>query len=397
MTPAHALPPRRGSSLVELLVTMVIFSVVMASAFGFLLVQTRGYRTVSTRTEQVQNARFGHDILRQEIRTAGTNVADAQPLVVYASDSVFAFNSDLLTNLLDSMLFTGAIYVDPYATDAEASALTTDAPIVIPNSSFSYPLADYSSVLGTIGEAETVIFYFRPDEDSDDAHAYQLMRQVNGGTPELIANGLHRVGAGVPFFRYWYNPTRYDPNATNLQPVPAGWLPLAKTVASRGTPPDTGTATTTRIDQLRAVEVTYEAARRSDGTREVIQYRIPMPNLGADRAVRACGRPPLAPSAPSAVWNADSAAVILDWPNATDDGGGEDDTLRYVLWRRLAGATTWRTPIATVGAVAGTPLYQYRDGGVETGFNHQYQYVLAVQDCTPNLSTLSGVVGVNVP
>lgn len=396
MTPAHAPPLRRGSSLVELLVTMTIFSVVVASAFGFLLMQTRGYRAVSTRAEQVQNARFGHDILRQAIRTAGTNVADAQPLVVYASDSVFAFNSDLITNLLDSVLFTGAIYVDPYATDAEASALTTDAPIVIPNSSFSYPLADYSSVLGTISEAETVIFYFRPDADSNDADAYQLMRQVNGGAPELIANGLHRVD-GAPFFRYWYDPTRYDATATQLAVVPAPWLPLAKTVASRGTPPDTGTSATTRIDQLRAVEVTYEAARRRDGTREVIQYRIPMPNLGAERAVRACGRPPLAPSAPTAVWNTDSAAVILAWPNATDDGGGEDDTMRYVLWRRLSGTVAWRTPIATVGAVASTPLYQYRDGGVETGFNHQYQYVLAVQDCTPNLSTLSGVVAVTVP
>lgn len=387
---------RRGASLVELLVTMVIFGIVMAAAFGFLLVQTRGYRTVATRTEQVQNARFGHDILRQEIRTAGTNVVDAQPLAVYASDSVFAFNADLLTNLLDSTLFTGAIYVDPYASDAEASALTTEAPIVIPGSTFSYPLADYSSVLGTIGEAETVVFFFTPDPEHDDPDAYQLMRQVNGNAPELVANGLRQV-ENTPFFRYWYDPSRYDVNASALMRVPEAWLPMAKSVPTRGTPPDTGTAASTRIDQLRAVEVTYEAASRSDGTREVIQYMIPMPNIGAERAVRACGRPPLPPSAPTAVWNADSAAVMLAWPNATDDGGGEDDTLRYVLWRRLAGATTWRNPIATVGAVAGTSTYAYRDGGVEVGFNHLYQYVLAVQDCTPNLSTLSGVVGVTVP
>jgi prepilin-type N-terminal cleavage/methylation domain-containing protein len=396
MLPARTTHRRRGATLVELLITMLIFGIIMTSAFAFLLVQTRGYRSLATRTDQVQNARFGHDILRQEIRTAGTNVVDAQPLVVYASDSVFAFNADLLTNLVDSVFKTGAIYVDPYASDADASALTTDAPIVIPGTTFSYPLADYSSALGTVGEAETVIFYFTPDTLSAEAADYALMRQTNGGVPEMVSGGLRRSG-DAPFFRYWYDPARYDPSASGLARVPESWLPLAKTVAIRGAPPDTGMSVTTRIDQLRAVEVTYEGAKRSDGGREIVRYMVPMPNVGAERAVRACGRPPLPPSTPSVVWQADSAVVLLTWPNAMDDGAGEDDTLRYVLWRRLAGATTWRAPIATVGAVPGTGMYTYRDGGVDVGAGMRYEYVLAVQDCTPNLSTLSGVAGVTVP
>jgi type II secretory pathway pseudopilin PulG len=387
---------RTGASLVELLVTMMIFGLVMTSAFSFLLVQTRGYRTMATRTDQVQNARFGHDILRQELRTAGSNVVDAQPLIVYAADSVFAFNADLLTNLQDSGLFTGAIYVDPFASDAEASALTTESPITIPNSSFTYPLADYSSAAGTIGEAETVIFFFTADTTSADDDDFLLMRQVNGQPAEIVASGLTRSG-NTPFFRFWYDPARYDAQADGLELVPNAWLPLAKTVAIRGAAPDTGTATTTRIDQIRAVEVTYRAARRSNGEREEIRYTVAMPNVGADRAVRACGRPPLAPSAPSAAWNADSAAVLLSWSKAVDDGGGEDDTLRYVLWRRLNGETAWRSPLATVGTSAATTTYRYRDGGVEIGAGRQYQYVLAVQDCTPNLSTLSGITTVTVP
>jgi prepilin-type N-terminal cleavage/methylation domain-containing protein len=399
MTPPRTLasaPARRGASLVELLVTMVIFSIVMASAFGFLLVQTRGYRTIATRSDQVQNARFGHDILRQEIRTAGTNVADAQPLVVYASDSVFAFNSDLLTNLVDSVLFTGAIYVDPFASDEEAMALTTEDPITIPGTTFSYPLADYSSAFGTIGEAETVIFFFATDSLDEESGTYALMRQSNAGAAERVAGGLKPI-EGTPFFRYWYDPARYDPTATAIELVPAAWLPLAKTVPVRGAPPDTGVSPTTRIDQLRVVEVAYLGARRSDGTREPVRFRIPLPNVAAERAVRACGRPPLPPSAPTAVWNADSAAVLLSWPKAVDDGGGEDDALRYVLWRRIAGSGIWRAPLATIGVDAAALAYSYRDGGVESGFGHNYQYVLAVQDCTPNLSTLSGVTGVIVP
>lgn len=400
MTTPRPLPARRrrraGASLVELLVTMMIFGVVMTSAFSFLLVQTRSYRTMATRTDQVQNARFGHDILRQELRAAGTNVVDAQPLIVYASDSVVAFNADLLTNLPDSGLFTGAIYVDPFASDAEASALTTSAPIIVPNSSFSYPLADYSSVAGTIGEAETIIFFFTPDTTTSESGDYLLMRQVNAQPAEIVASGLTRSGTR-PFLRFWYDPARYDPVADGLELVPAAWLPLAKTEPIRGAAPDTGTSPTTRIDQIRAIEVTYEAARKAGGDREQIRYTVAVPNVGADRAVRACGRPPLPPTAPSAAWNADSAAVLLSWPKAADDGGGEDDTLRYVLWRRLVGAPNWGSPLATVGAASATLTYTYRDGGVSPGVGNQYQYVLAVQDCTPNLSTLSGTTTVLVP
>ena len=297
---------RAGTSLVELLVTTMIFGVVMTSAFSFLLVQTRSYRTMATRTDQVQNARFGHDILRQELRAAGTNVVDAQPLIVYADDSVFAFNADLLTNLVDSGLFTGAIYVDPYASDAEASAATTSSPFVIPNSSFAYPLADYSSVLGTVGEAETVTFYFTADTTTSESDDFLLMRKVNAEPSEIVASGLTRAGS-APFFRFWYDPARYDPAADGLELIPGSWLPLAKTVATRGAAPDTGTSTTTRIDQIRAVEVVYEAARKAGGDREEIRYTIAVPNVGADRAVRACGRPPLPPNAPAAVYNADSA------------------------------------------------------------------------------------------
>jgi hypothetical protein len=106
---------------------------------------------------------------------------------------------------------------------------------------------------------------------------------------------------------------------------------------------------------------------------------------------------PIAPSAPTPVWRSDSLAVMVTWPKAVDDGAGEADAVRYVLWRRPNGAATWDDPLATVSVVAGTGSYAYKDGGVTRGASLRYQYALAVQDCTPNLSGLAVSTLVTVP
>ncbi len=397
MTPSTSIRrARRGFTLAEVMVALVVFGLIMSAAFGFLLAQGKGFRTLATKSASIQNGRFGRDIMRQELRTAGTNVMDNQPIVVYANDSVFAFNSDLTSNDADSARFTGAVYVDPYATAAEVSAISLSNAITIPGSSFTYPLADYSTIAGTSGDAELIIFRFTRDTSSSDAADYMLLRQVNNGTAEIIATGL-RKSPSTPFFRYWYDPTRYNSTLTDLDTVPRSWLPLSKSVMYRGVTPDTGTATSTRIDQLRGVEVTFEATTPSAGTRNVVRYTVPMPNTAVARQSRACGRPPIAPGAASAAWNVDSNAVMLSWSKATDDGGGETDAVRYVLWRRLSGAAVWGEPLATIGVVGGTMTYNYKDGGVERGSAKSYQYGLAVQDCTPNLSTLAASIAVVVP
>lgn len=388
---------RRGFSLLELLISLVLFGVVIAGALGFVVSQSRGMRVLSERANAVQNGRFGRDLLRQELRTAGTNVTEEQPIIVLANDSAFAFNADLTTNRKDSVGLTGAVYVDEFAPDAQVTAMTLASQQAVRGSvpAIAYPLQDYSQSPSVFinGEAEFITFWFAPDS-SDGHRTYALWRRVNGAPPELVSSGLTR-SRGAPFFRYYYDATLFDATATDLQEVPRDWLPLSKTVPRRGVDSDTGTAVSRRIDALRAVEVQYEATPPKGDTREVVRYMVPLPNVANARQSRACGRPPVLPSTPSVAWRADSQSVQITIPRAVDDGAGERDVIRYVLWRQRVGEATWGEPISTVAATQ-SASYVVRDAG-QPARPAQYRYALAVQDCTPNVSGLAISAPVSVP
>lgn len=390
---------RRGLTLIELLISVVLFGVVITGALSFVVAQGRGLRLLSDRSQAVQNGRFGRDLLRQELRVAGTNVTDEQPIVVLANDSAFAFNADLTTNRKDSVALTGAVYVDPYAPIGDVTALTLDGAGAVRGSrpALTYPLQSYSQVTTAFvnGDAELIQFWFAPDS-SDGNRTYALWRQVNRSAPELVATGLTR-NQGRPFLRYYYDQSIYNTSLTGLDTVPRTWLPLTKAVARRGVDTDTGTAPSRRIDALRAVEVQYEATPPKGADREVVRWMVPLPNVANARQSRACGRPPVLPSAPSVTWRSDSQFVQLTINRATDDGGGEKDIIRYVLWRQAVGAATWGDPITTVAGTQ-SATYTVRDAGVPTRPG-SYRYAIAVQDCTPNLSGLaiSGLVNVPTP
>ncbi len=386
---------RRGFTLIELLLSLVLFSVVMAGAIGFVVSQSKGLRILSERSNAVQSGRFGRDLLRQELRTAGTNVTEEQPIVVLANDSAFAFNADLTTNNRDSASFTGAVYVDEFAPTAQVTALTLGAQIAVRGASpaLRYPLQSYSQspAMFVNSDAEFISFWFAPDS-SDNNRTYALWRQVNAAPPELVSVGLTRA-AGTPFLRYYYDAAPWNATSTGLTQVPAAWLPLTKSVARRGVDSDTGTAVSRRIDALRAIEVTYESTPpKADNTREVVRYMVPLPNVMNARQSRACGRAPLLPPTPSVTWRADSQAVQITIAPAVDDAAGERDVVRYVLWRQAVGSSTWGEPINTIAATRAAS-YTVRDQGFPTRPG-QYRYALAVQDCTPNTSgtAISGAV-----
>ena len=388
---------RRGFSLLELMIALVLFSVVMGGALSFMVQQSKGLRLIAEKSDGVQNGRFSRDLLRQELRTAGTNVTDVQPIIVLANDSAFGFNADLTTGQRDSVALTGAVYVDEFAPPEQLTALTVDRQITVrgSNPGLRYPLQNYSQAAAVFvnSDAELITFWFAPDS-TDPKRSYALWRQVNGAMPEMVAAGLTRNGA-TPFFRYHYDAGAFSSKVTGLQLVPSAWLPLIKAVPRRGLDADTGTAVSRRIDAVRAVEVTYEATAPKGGPREVVRYVVPLPNVAHARQARACGRVPLVPSTPGVTWRADSQFVQLVIPRAIDDGAGERDVIRYVLWRQQVGSTTWGQPISTIGATqAGS--YTVRDAGHPVR-PAVYRYAIAVQDCTPNLSGLAISAPISIP
>jgi prepilin-type N-terminal cleavage/methylation domain-containing protein len=407
MTPAHQHTDRvdtvgrRGFTLLEMVIGLAIFGVLMTAAYAFFSSQSKNFRDMSEQSSLVQSMRFGRDLLRQELRTAGTNVAEDQPMIVYASDSVFAFNADLTTNVEDSVKLTGAVYVDRFAPAAAVSAMRLSAATAIAGSApaFTYPLADYSQTPAVFvnSDAETITFWFERDTTTAVVDDYVLYRRTNTLAPDVVMRGARRNGS-LPFFRYWYDPARLGGGAAPLDTVPTAWMPLSKNVPQRGTSPDTGTAPSIRIDLLRAVEVNYEVSsqRKNNAPRtKLINYMVPMPNVARPRTSRACGRPPFFGRTVAAAWRNSPApaGIELTFAAAIDQGGGEDDVIRYIVWRRIVGSTSWGDPHVTIGT-SGTS-YTYRDPAVLSGT--RYEYAVAAQDCTPNISSTSISNGVLVP
>ncbi len=379
----------RGFSLVELLVTMVVFTAVLGGAMTFLRSQQRSFHKGADQMGILQNISFGADNLHSQLRTTGANTLDAQPPVVYASSSVFAFNADYVSNDAKDI---SAVYIDPDASAAQVDALRQAQKIAIPGSSFIYPSMDYLDK-GFNSPAETIIFFFTPDTDTPRLDDYVLKRQVNGQPAEVLIRNVLPDSTNLPFFRYYKLRTPGGNVAPNLVLVPASELPVSHLVARHGSPADT----LSRVDSLRSVLVSYIVTNGDSGTkerRERISMTIPLPNMGL-KQLKVCGGAPLLNQTLSAVFdNADGVdKVTLGWLPAYDENAGERDVIRYVIWRRKVGEVLG-DPLTSVAA--GQTNYIYVDTQ-DLVPSTVYEYQLAAQDCSPKLSSPTIAPLVTIP
>lgn len=382
---------RRGMTLVEMLVALVVFGILITGALSLLEGQVRAFTLGTDRMTVLQNVRFAANVLEKDLRTVGSGVPGNQPFIMHAGRDVFAFNADYTSNVANDVW---TVYRDTTADTLMVSALTPARRLRIPGTSTWYPDTAYV-VSGTNSPAETIVFYFEADTTTGRDDDYVLYRQVNDTWPEVVSRNLVRM-ADEPFFTYLRlaSPTGAAPR---LDTIPASDLPLVHGVPVHLSAQDTGAVAV--VDSIRAVRIRFTATNGVTGPQErrsPMSRLIRLPNAGL-AVLQTCGGPPILGSSLGAeaieIAATNQSAVELTWDPATDETAGEQDVIRYVLWRRQGLAPDWGDPI--ISLPAGQPSYTYLDTKVVSG--ESYTYAVAVQDCTPSLSDLAISGEVTVP
>jgi hypothetical protein len=332
-------------------------------------VQNRAFHAGLDRMSGLQTARFAIQVLEEDISTAGTNVPAGQPPVIAAHRDMFSFSADYVTNISDDPF---AVFYDPDAPSGQVT-MTTTKKQVGPPSGFEFPDTTYR--LGpAISPAEMITFYYVADTSTTRSDDYVLYRKVNHNTPEVVARNLLRPAG--QFFKY------FKDNGITVDTFTSSQLPVYHSRRLHRGALDTGAVS--KIDSIRGVRVTVRATNGLTGANEEIvelSRVIPIKNVAIE-VVEACGSRPILGQALNRTLvdqGGGKYAVNLTWNRGTDESGGESDVMRYVIWRRGPGASTWDEPFLSIPA--GEPTYTYLDETVEN--DSVYTYGLAAQDCTP--------------
>jgi hypothetical protein len=367
----------------------------MAGALSFLTAQSRGFRKGDEEMSTLLNLSYGADHLHAQLRTAGARTLDRQPPIIYASGNSFSFNADYVSN---DEADISAVYVDPDAPAEETVALRQADQILVPGSGspvFPYPVQDYTDGLGNNSLAETITLFFQPDGETGRTDDFVLLRQVNGRPPERLVRNILRDSVNLPFFRYYKLRVPGPGLLPVISLVPVAELPMRHAVPGHGTTADANTP----IDSLRAVLVSYVITNGYTGSRERqqrISVTIPLPNMGL-RELKICGSAPSFGQAVTAVYDNSTGVnrVMLNWNRAFDENQGEQDVVRYVMWRRDVAEPDWSDPLTSI-PVAGQATYSYADAQ-DLLPGTTYEYRLSAQDCTPRLSAASTSNQVTIP
>lgn len=366
----------------------VVFGIIITAALGFMTAQQRAFNRGVEDLMTLQNLRYAYQALEIDLHALGLNVPDGQPGLVLAEEDVIAFTGDYTSNLVNDV---SAVYVDPDAPTGMVQA--PRSAVSLPNSSYSWPDTTYLAAGGTPSMAELIIFFFDPDTSTARTDDYILKRQVNGADPEVLARNLLQQGS-TPFFRYFRKRINSD-RSSQLDSIPDGDLPLFHSIKIHGSSSDT--ANSAKTDSVRALRVTFRSTNGRSGDAErfaEVSRIIDLPNAGFG-VVGTCGDEPILDNdlTLQVLDPSGTPSVRITWAPSVDESSGEQDVIRYVLYRRgVPNSGDWGDPFLSIPSGAGS--YTYDDGSVET--DSTYQYVHAAQDCTPSLSSFSQVQQVTI-
>lgn len=372
-------PRQGGFTLIEMLIAMTIFGIVVAGAMGFLAAQNRAFHRGAERMAAMTNLQFAMQMLETDVPTLGTNLVPDQPGMVYAGASTVAFNADLVTNAANDPF---AVYFDPDAPTGQVTSPQSTVTLPLTGGT-TWPATAHTTVAGTPAPAELIQYGFYADDQTARNDDFVLGRRVNGSGWEVVARNLLAPSGGEPFFRYFIY-RAYPSAPTELDSIADADLP--KTDADFV------------ADSVRALRVTLRSTNGLTGEHErtaEMSRMIFMPNAGV-RRLNTCGDEPILTSAVAAVPGVDGSGdpvVTISWGSSVDDGNGENDVQRYVIWRRdVTAGTPFQDPLVSVPAGTGNT---YVDAEVDAGTSYQYQ--VAAQDCTPALSAVSVSLAAAIP
>lgn len=378
-----------GITLIELLVAIVVMGIVTAGTLSLFTSQSRAFRGNSDRFDLVQNVRGAVEISERVMRTMGAGTTGDQPVLVYGSASVLAFNTDYVEPDTVDMRWAAYFNTDVPAADGVAWDAASAGAIPGSSPSYTYPLKTYRMGNGSVSPAETYIFYFELDASTARTDDYALVHRVNNGPAEVVSRSILPLPGGRPFLQYLMQ--RVLPTGDTLLLVPTSLQPLVRRELVSGiTAVDS--ANYVRPDSVRAVRLNFRVTNGHTGaaerfrdvttTVEVPNNGIPMPSV--------CGRVPLEPSTLSVVDTVPgSGRVWLTWSRSVDQDAGEQDVRQYILFRRLVGATTWSDPIVVTRAELTQTTYTVELSGNLPGTS--YTFGIAAQDCTPLQSSIRTV------
>lgn len=376
---------RRGFSLLELLIVIVMLVGIMGATYSLFRSQSISFRQNSQRFDLVQNARGSIELSGRMIRTMGAGVTGQQPMLVYGDNSVLAFNADYVER--DTVDMRWAAYWNPDVPATETVVWDSAAATTIPNSSpsYTYPTRTYRMSNGAESPAETHILWFGNDDSTARTDDYILWERINAGAPEIVARNLLAPTGGTPFFQYLLQ--RVLPTGDTLLVASGGLLPLIRRQLVSGIT-STDSANYVRPDSVRAVRISYRITNGQTGTAERIRSIstvIDTPNNGVDLP-SVCGRAPLSPGSFTATEvGTGTGQVHLVWTRSTDQDDGEQDVRQYVIWRRPSGVLNWAEPLLVVRSEANQTSYDTDILDNTPGVT--YVFGIAAQDCTPSFST----------
>ncbi len=385
-TTPRARSNRFGFTLLEMMLSITIMLLVFGMVVPFFRAQLQAMGEQANRFDAQQNARFGVSSIERDLRVAGAGVPSKQPMVVQVDPYAVTFNADLVTNVISGIGSFGAVYFDSdMPTSATVSMLRTSK-VTLPRTSVMYPDSNYYNQAGPLSYAETISYWVALDTtEGSEPGTYALYRRVNSLPQTIVARGLI-IEAGDPSpFQYFVLNDKGE-----QEMIPGNRLPAVHTAIHGSATDINGSALT---DSVRLVKIFLKGqavGARGKLIKREFESSIRLLNAGLLQH-STCGEAPVFSQTVTASYSSATKSVTVTWNRAVDEGSGERDVERYVVFRRLQSETIFQNPHTSVAA--GETLYAFQDGALSSG---NWVYGVAAQDCGGQYSpvALSNVVTV---